>query len=216
MDDTSRIPILHRQIVDEIEGDGAHSVLDYGSGDGRLIESFSDFEKYKFTLFDTDTEILKIAAKKFAKNENVTVKQESSQLTIGGYDAVVSSNVLMLMKTREELGRVVEHMKSLVASGGSIYVGITHPCFLDHKFATYSNDFTDGHKVFDYFKNGADYNVYMTVGSVEIEIKDHFWNLSTIINEFLVSDLCLRSIVELPDIQSSNFSPFLFMKFCRE
>jgi trans-aconitate methyltransferase len=214
MNDTSRIPILHRQIVKEVDRAGARNILDYGCGDGRLMESFSEFEKYNFTLFDSDPEILRLVAHKFMGKDNVLVRTDSSQLSEGGYDAVVSSNVLMLMKSIEELRLIVKQMRRLMASGGAVYVGITHPCFLDHKFATYSNDFTDRFKEFDYFANGADYKVHMTVGSVEIEIRDYFWNLSTIINQFIASEFRLKLMVELRDIQPNNFPPFLFLEFC--
>jgi len=211
--DASRVFTLHKKIVEDISISNAMEILDYGSGDGKILESFPSINRYKFTLHDPDESAMNEAIKKFNGYENVRFEADSNNLPSNFYDAVIFCNVIMCVKSTDNLQETIQTIKRIKRKTGAVYAGLTHPCFLDKQFATYSNDFSLGEKSFDYFDNGAIYHVYMQEQDNTIVIKDFFWNLSLIINLFLMSGFNLLSIKELRDVEKNNFSPFMILKF---
>lgn len=211
--DASRLFTLHKKIVEDISISNAVEILDYGSGDGKILESFPSLKKYKFTLHDPDEGAMKEAIKKFNGYTNIHFEADGDKLPSNFYDAVIFCNVIMCVPSKDILQKTIQTIKRIKKKTGSVYAGLTHPCFLDKQFATYSNDFTLGKKSFDYFDNGAIYQVYMEEQGETIVIKDFFWNLSLIINLFLTNGFNLLSIKELQDVEKNNFSPFMILKF---
>lgn len=213
IDEASRIPILHSAIARELLKRRPSRILDYGSGDGRFLTSLPAVEELQITLFDPDRNALKLAKKSWAGRPGIHFETKPESLPSESFDAVVCCNVLMVLKNVNEFNAVIANLKTTVRKGGFVYVGITHPCFVDRTFATYSNDYTKGSKAFNYFANGDAYNVYMQGVEKQIVIKDFFWNLSSVINRFIREGLCLLKLRELRDVSKNNYSPFLLLIF---
>lgn len=212
-EDASRIQTLHREIVDNILLSNDIEILDYGSGDGKIFELFPSVSDFKITLHDPEPIAINEAMRKFNGYANFKFESDGTNLPSNTFDAVIFCNVIMCIPTQEELVRTIQDLKRTVKENGIIYAGLTHPCFLDKKFATYTNSFTEGEQLFDYFKNGENYQVYMQEGQSKIVIKDFFWSLSFILNLFLNAGFRLLSMKEFRDVEKNNFSPFILLKF---
>lgn len=211
-EDASRIFTLHKEIAENISSFNPIEILDFGCGNGKILESFPTISKYKFTLYDPEQNAINEAIKKFSIYRNIHYELDSKKLPKNYYDVVIFCNVIMVIQTKEELEKTIQILKRVKKLGGVLYVGLTHPCFLDRQFSTYENDFTLKNQSFNYFSNGDKYKVYMKQEDKTIVIKDFFWNLSVILNLFLTNGFTLQEIKELKDIENNNFSPFLILK----
>lgn len=212
-EDASRITTIHKEIAQEICASQATRILDYGSGDGKILNSFPSINDYQITLFDPEETAMSEAFKVYKDQLTVRFESDSENLPSNLYDAVIFCNVIMVLQTIEELLKTLQTIKRTKNADGVVYAGMTHPCFLDRQFATYNNDFTLKKKPFNYFQNGQGYQVYMTQSENTIVINDVFWNLSKIINSFMQSGFKLLEIKELKDVEENDFPPFLILKF---
>jgi len=211
-EDASRIFTLHREIANEVYNSGAQKILDYGSGNGKILESFPSINGLEVTLHDPAADAMNAARGKFGGYSNIRFETDCDKLPPAYYDAVIFCNVVMVIKTEDELKEVFSSLKRVTRPGGKLYAGLTHPCFLDRNFATYGNDYTRGSKPFDYFDNGAPYKVYMAQSEDPIVITDFFWNLSLLTNLFLTSGFTLLGIKELHDVEENCYPPFMILK----
>lgn len=201
---------LHKEIIKDIEHSKPKTILDYGGGDGSLLDRLG-LEHFKGFLYDTDPIALKIARKTVGINDNLTIVDNLNSVKEVCFDAIILCNVLMCVNGEEKIIEILKEIKRLKNSEGVLYLGMTHPCYIDKKFNSYSNDFIEGNLEFDYFDNGKPYNVYYQFEEEKIIIKDFFWNLSRIFSFAKEADLIIKDIIEIDD-KNNNYSPFIMLK----
>jgi len=211
-EDASRVFTLHKEIADDVYNAGAKKILDYGSGDGKILDSFPSISGPEITLHDPEEVALSEAREKFGGHSNVNFEADCDKLPSAYYDAVILCNVIMVIRTEEELKTVFCSLRRVLRTGGTLYAGLTHPCFLDREFATYANDFTRRTKEFNYFDDGAAYKVYMEQGGLPIVITDFFWSLSLLVTLFLKSGFTLLGVKELRDVEENRYPPFMVLR----
>lgn len=213
-EDASRIPILHKEIGSDIELCNVERILDFGSGDGKIFDSISSIDSYEITMHDTDIFALTIARKKFEHYTNIHYEGDSKKLKSNYYDAIIINNVVMCLSDQKDWEELLNTVLRIKSKDANIYVGLTHPCFLEKKFYSYTNDYVQLRQPFNYFNNGSKYIVFMDYkNNNEIEIRDTFWNMSFIINSFLSSGFKLSCMKELKDVELNSYSPYLLLKF---
>jgi SAM-dependent methyltransferase len=211
-EDASRFN-LHQEIAALINQTTPARIIDYGGGDGRMIFNISSWTDSEVMIYDPDPTAVELAKTNFHEAENVSYRIQEDDLPGETYDTVICCNVMMCLSDQAELSKVISSLKRIKTHDGVLYLGMTHPCFLDRPFATYTNDYVNTPDSFDYFNNGARYRVFMRQEQQKIIIKDFFWNLSFLINKFLQCGLQLLGLKELQDITPSSFSPFLILTF---
>ena len=209
-EDTSRHR-LHKEIAQLVHRQKPERILDYGAGDGRLILQIPGWQNNEVMIYDPDQTAVSLAKNNFNGHGNVSYTEEEEALAADRYDTVICCNVVMCLSNEQELAMVIASIKRLKTDDGMLYLGMTHPCFLDREFATYSNEYVDGARTFNYFRSGDEYRVFMRQDRDAIVIKDFFWSLSDVINRLLRFGFQLLGIKELKDIDKNNFSPFIIL-----
>ena len=107
------------------------SVLDYGTGDGRLAERLS-LAGVKVTAYDPDSTMIDRC-----RRYGSAVEYGSSELlgdlvaSSTRFDAVVCSRVLCTVASPSEFDEVLRDLRQLVAESGTIIVAVCNPFHLD-------------------------------------------------------------------------------------
>ena len=122
--------LLYQPVMRLILGQQPESVLDYGTGDGRLAERLSE-AGVKVTAYDPDSAMIERC-----RRYGSSVEYGSSEL-LGDlvasptrFDAVVCSRVLCTVANPSEFGAVLRDLRQLVAESGTISVAVCNPFHL--------------------------------------------------------------------------------------
>lgn len=177
-----------------------NKILDYGCGDGSLINKFSENE-IEVSLFDTSEAMLDLARSKLNKYKP-TVYKNAIAIPKNYFDCVFLSMVLICVDTEEEIEFIINRIKDVKKKKGLVLVANPHPCFRDEPFSSYYTEFTLGTN-FNYFNNGQKHEIYLRDKS--IHFYDFNWTLSYTLNTFLKKGLELVEILELKDNKTNSF-----------
>jgi len=216
----SRQYILLPEIANLIEKEGANKILDYGCGEGYLSNSF-DNKSISLGLFDINTTMVELAKENAIKNqiENITTFNNQNEIPKGSFDSVVLSLVLMTIGEDEEYRNVLYRCKDALAQSGSLFIGITHPCFRQALYSTHHTKFTLGNE-FHYFNDNAPFDVFLRTSKSEkfIHFEDFHHNLSFTFSMLKDVGLYVEDLIELKDKSIENsffnkhYSPYLILK----
>ncbi len=201
---------LHEELRNEILNYKPKTILDFGSGAGKLLKSLEINDNFEITLFDIEKSAIEMA--KYTYSNKTIITSNEKDLKPNYYDVVICSNVLMCIPTESEIQSIFKRMTSAKKDNGVLIIGITHPCFLDRNFQSFNNDYSLNKQEFNYFLNGNSYNVFVNYKNNEAIIKDYFWNLSFIINTALKVGLRIIAFDEIKT-NESNYPPYLLIKF---
>ena len=103
------------------------ALFDYGCGWGEFSGLMQE-HGYSVSAFDYADEMVSLAKKNFAKPNFLYKKEYDSTLEglKGKFDVVVSNLVLCILN-RDQQGKMIEEMKSLITDNGTIIVSFCHP-----------------------------------------------------------------------------------------
>lgn len=216
----SRQYILLPEIANLIEKEGANTILDYGCGEGYLSNSFGN-KSISLGLFDINPTMVELAKENAIKNqiETITTFNNPNEIPYGCFDSVVLSLVLMTIDEDEEYRNVLHRCKVALAKSGSLFIGITHPCFRQALYSTHHTKFTLGNE-FHYFNNNASFDVFLRTSKSEkfIHFEDFHHNLSFTFSMLKDVGLYVEDLLELKDKSIENsffnkhYSPYLILK----
>ena len=122
--------LFYRPVARLILEQRPESVLDYGTGDGRLAERLTE-AGVRVTAYDPDT-----ATIEKCRERGSSVEYGSSELLsdlfsrTARFDAVVCSRVLCTKADPGELDDVLRDLRRLVADSGSVIVAVCNPLHL--------------------------------------------------------------------------------------
>ena len=123
--------LLYQPVMRLILGQQPESVLDYGTGDGRLAERLSE-AGVKVTAYDPDSAMIERC-----RRYGSSVEYGSSELlgdlvaSATRFDAVVCSRVLCTVANPSEFDDVLRDLRHLVADSGTIIVAVCNPFHLE-------------------------------------------------------------------------------------
>lgn len=176
------------------------NILDYGCGDGSLIEQFTGKEKFSF--FDVSKSMLDIAENKYSKTKDIKIIRNKDDIEENNYDAIFLSMVLICIDSKDEIRAIIKKMQKAKKKDGYLFIANGHPCFRNYTFSDYFTDFVTGNKL-NYFEEGQAHKV--TIRSTGVSFTDHNWSISFIVNEFVKHGFKLQEIVEYSDNNINNF-----------
>jgi len=216
----SRQYILLPEIAKLIEKEGANKILDYGCGEGYLSKNFGN-KSITLGLFDISSTMVELAKENAIKNqiETVTTFSNLNEIPESGFDCVVLSLVLMTIGEDEEYRNVLYHCKDALTQSGSLFIGITHPCFRSALYSTHHTKFTLGNE-FDYFNNNSPFDVFLRTSQSEnfIHFEDFHHHLSYTFSMLKNAGFYVEDLIELKDKSIENsffnkhYSPYLILK----
>lgn len=202
----SHVQYLHpllRRLMTEL---GSSRVLDFGSGDGRLLDS--DEVSYKEAwLYDPSSSALRLAKKRFAGRSDISFCASVNRLQSSFFDTVVCCLVLMTISSTDELKLAVSAMRDCIADSGNCLVAITHPCFRQYAFSTFFTSYTMA-EPFKYLEEGSSFTVFLRdpKKGESLSLVDYHWSLSYVLNLFSENLFVLERMIEVADHSLDNSS----------
>lgn len=200
-------------LVDAILERKPSAVLDYGAGDGRLLESLS--EKFDGELWHYDpSETLRGIAKDRLAGKRVLFLDSPQAAPAGSVDIVVSTAVWMTIRTHEGCVDYLKAQFRLLKPKGCAFVVVTHPCFREERYSTFNTNFDDGF----YLRNGQEFSVSVFDARTEVSFSDYHWNLSAMFDQASEAGFRLIALAELPDVDTGNErgAPWLVFEFGKD
>jgi SAM-dependent methyltransferase len=188
----------------------ARRVADVGGGDGRFLEAllawFGEGYFSQVALTDPSVRMREHARRRLGGEANI--HPSPHDLEGRSWDCVMLIAVWMGLESEEECVTVLRDAGALLARGGRLIAGVTHPCFRDRSFHTYTTNFD----MSDYLKGGTPFRVTLYDSRRSLELVDTHWSLTDHMRQLRSAGLVLESLEELADVgPSSPGSPWLVL-----
>jgi len=167
-------------------------ILDYGAGDGYLLEELSRAQNCRLSYFDPTETAYRAATKRLA-NLPITLFSAESDLPSDTFDMVISTAVWMCFATWSECVSYLKSINRVLKINGKALLAVTHPCFRDRRYASFSTNFSAE----AYLSEGTPFVVHTSRTGAASEIHDFHWNLSTMFRQMREAHLRVENIDEL-------------------
>lgn len=210
---TSQKNVLHPTLTNLINKQNPDKLLDYGCGDGRILESINS--SVKIDVHDVNEEMLELARHR-AGFRISSYFLNRKDIPANTYDAVLLSMVLVCINSETEYTNVLNIIKSVKTETGKVYIAVTHPCFRDRIFSNFHTSYVNK-QPFKYLNNGEPFDVFIEDEMPpSVAFTDYHWPLSFMLNKICEVGFVIEKVIETPDDEtnkSSNrlFSPFLII-----
>lgn len=193
------MPVLRDAIADLVALRGRR-VLDFGCGEGRLTLALADRgAPAAIEGIDRSGTLIERARSLRAHDAAVTFRRgDETDLPLGEpVDVAVCSLMLMMCRTRPQLGVTVGGLIGSVVAAGQVVVAITHPCFRRADHGEFRNALPER---FDYWQAGRTYDVQLTPEDSDAvaAVPDTHWTLSDYLNAIADSGGVVERALELP------------------
>jgi len=208
--------ILHPVMAGIIKDNNYREVLDYGCGDGTLELLLP--RETKLSLYDVNRESLQLATENLREWDH-EVYYDPGEIKHHRYDCVVFSLVLMTLGDRGEISRCLQDFQRYLRPGGELIVAVSHPCFREKDFSTFSTEFGKT-KPFLYHREGERFEVTIRnekTGQTAV-FHDFHWTLATTVNLMIEAGFTIAGMLELMDqgyeeeYYNQGFPPFLVVR----
>lgn len=210
---TSQKNVLHPTLANLINAQNPKKLLDYGCGDGRILDLLNN--DIKIDVHDINQEMLDIIEHKQGK-KIASYYLDREKISKNTYDAVLLSMVLVCIDNEIEYLNVLKRIKLCKTKTGRVYIAVTHPCFRDKTFSNFYTSFSNK-QPFKYLNNGAPFDVYIEDKMPpSVAFTDFHWSLSFTLNKILEAGLIIEKVIETSDDSKSKkenklFSPYLII-----
>lgn len=184
---------LMNQRLSELQ---ARSVLDFGCGDGRLLEALQGPER-ELAGFDISPQGRELARARLGERAHIFGPPDA--IPDASYDAVVNSMVLMTLPDKAGLAAALRELALCLRPGGTILSAVTHPCFRGRKFSDFATGWVDGAD--SYFSEGHPFRVTLfdERAGLSVTFDDYHYSVSAYFNAIVDAGLALTALYELPD-----------------
>lgn len=214
IEDTTLKNTVYPIIIDAVQQNGTKYLLDYGCGDGRLLEKLK-FE-IEISIYDKSDRMLKMAKKNYGKRI-AKIYNNPAAIPKNYFDCVILSMVLVCVDNEKEYNQVLSNTYNTLKTGGIVIISVTHPCFRQYPFSNYDTTYCHNQQ-FDYFKEGDLFKVTMFDKNPKnnITFTDYHWTLSFSTNKLIETGFTIKKLVETKDDTKSKkcnplTSPFLIL-----
>ena len=189
------------------------SVLDYGAGDGFLLEQLRKVFDGELLYFDPSP-AFETAARRRLHNKDVVFYPSPQSLPQDRLDIIASTAVWMTIDTYEGCVEYLAAQHRALRPGGAALITVTHPCFRQEKYSTFATQFKNEH----YLEEGVPFVVSIFAKEKRIEFTDYHWNLSTMVRQASDVGFRLRYLTELADVADGNRrgAPWICLEFQKD
>ena len=187
---------IHQAYHNYIKTREGLKVLDYGCGEGKLVQELLDRGATAFG-YDTSGAIIEKARVRVSGNAILeAIESAEIPLPANSIDAVVSNLVLMMCSDRKKLNDVFQEIGRV--SRDKFAFCIPHPCFSREQFSSYHNNFFKG---YDYFDEERPYQFVLHHPDGRMitnsDFIDHIYKLETYFGFFADAGFSLEVVKEL-------------------
>jgi len=205
-----RDKIILPALVSILQQTDVKTVVDVGGGDGRFVESLCHGFPSGFSavaLTDPSARMRARAKERLAGVGPVEIRPKPSDLRQNSWDLVLLIAVWMNLETEFQCVSTLCEVKSLLAPQGRLVAAITHPCFRDRSFHSFSADFN----MSQYFDSGKTFKVNLYDKVQSLAIWNSHWSLSDHTRQLSAAGFLIESLIELPDVEESEGAPWLLI-----
>jgi SAM-dependent methyltransferase len=146
-----------------------------------------------------------------------SVYKMSTEVPKNFFDVVVCSLVLMTIPEETAFQNAVNDLAGFVRTGGTVIIGVTHPCFRSQIFSDFQTVYS-GSEPFKYFREGVPFavTIHDERQNKTITFDDYHWTLSSTVAAMIAAKLTIQQLKELPDLSdhpksNSAASPYLLL-----
>jgi SAM-dependent methyltransferase len=212
-EDRSRI--VYPRLLEALRDCHIKHVFDFGGGDGRFVEALIEASKdwrpelETVVCYDPSAEMRELARRRLRDAARTLITDHVSEAWVGRCGAVTFNAVWMGLEDESACVQTLREAASLLERDGVFLAAVTHPCFRDRVFHSYSTDFDMGR----YLDNGGVFAVRIYDSSHTVGLLDTHWNLEAMTRQLASAGLLLRRIHELPDVSASPAgSPWMLLE----
>ena len=192
-----RTTVVHPFILGSINNYVFKSVLDFGCGQGDLLNLMKPSDGFNYIGYDPAAKCIENAKSIHANVDYAEFTGTLSRLEPASFDVVVLSFVLITIDNTPESEALMKNAASFLKSSGRLIFCETHPCFRDRAYSTLKTDMD----MADYKKSCFPINVTLNSESAgnTVSFVDYHKNLTDIFNCFSYGNLRISRLVELYD-----------------
>lgn len=210
--DDSELSGLHPELLKMLGNIRGKHVVDYGCGEGKLLEELLARGAIVHGYDISSTMIEEARERIGGRGELKAIKSGKMPLDGGSVDCVVSNLVLMMCPNMQIVENIFKEAHRVLKTEGRWIYCVTHPAFSEHDFTTYRNIFLGG---MDYFREGQPYQfVLKKKDGREITAEsfiDHHYSLSAYLNLLPKTGFRLEEFREVP-VEGNKFPPYIIIK----
>lgn len=196
---TSQKRVLHPLLARLINEKGRGKLLDFGCGDGRILELLRP--EIEISVYDTSPAMINMVTTRMRKRLQ-GVFSTPDHITPAAFDLVLMTMVIICLKDRDELDSAFNLISASLVSGGEAIIATSHPCFRQYEFSNFRTSFGHG-QFLDYLAPGLPFQVTLEDTPNEtITFTDHHWSFSDTLNSIIRSGLVIQEVIETPDDMS--------------
>lgn len=206
--------IVHPEIIKLIRKNKIKRLLDYGCGDGRLVEKVKGITE--ISIYDKSKKMLDFAKKRIDARIH-KMYSDNKKLPTKYFDCVLLSMILVCIDNQKEFLQTLRNIHKPLRPGGTAIIVVTHPCFRQYPFSDYNTSYCHNKK-FVYFKEGEPFDVTIADKNTKknVTFQDYHWTLSYTVNKLMETGFTIKQLIETnDDITSKKFnslySPFLIL-----
>jgi trans-aconitate methyltransferase len=211
--DEDRSRIVYPTLMEIISSQRVQSVLDFGAGDGRFAqELITQSLSWRWPVtsvvcYDPSREMRALAKKRL---KDLTQARVVSKVPSGHWEVVTLNAVWMSLENDAACVDLLADIATRLAPhSGRLLAAVTHPCFRDRSFHSYSTDFD----MRRYLDNGSSFDVHIYDGTKTVNLRDTHWNLEAMTRHLCAAGLSVRRIYELGDVNSTSVgAPWLLFE----
>ncbi|RZK13288.1 MAG: methyltransferase domain-containing protein [Flavobacterium sp.] len=123
---TSQKNVLHPTLSKLINTHKPHNLLDFGCGDGRILNEID--AQVEMDVYDKNEEMIHLA-KHNVGDKIKTIYSDINEIPNDRYESVLLSMVLVCIDNEDEYLGVLKKIKLCKTEIGKVYIAISHPCF---------------------------------------------------------------------------------------
>lgn len=206
---------LHPEVLRLVESHPGDQLLDYGCGDGRILERLSS--RWIVDAYDPSAQMRQIAKRRVGSRLRRLCSKPDALAE--RYHVIILGMVILTIPDEGEIARVLRNCAQRMDESSRLVVTTTHPCFRDRSFSNLSTSFVE-QKPFRYQEEGAAFKVTLQDrGDDGIVFTDYHWSLEFTVGALRKQGLIIESLLEVPDDPASphrnSLVPLFLVLNCR-
>lgn len=206
---------LHPVLSELIEACPGRRLLDFGCGDGRVLERLS--ARWVIDAYDPSSQ-MRVLAQHRIGNRLHSLASDLAEIE-GSYDVIVLGMVILCIPERDEIMNVLRDCTLRMRDSTRLFVTTTHPCFRNSRFSNLATSF-GGEQPFNYLADGTPFRVTLRdPGTPGIVFTDYHWTLGFTTSALRSQGLAITSLIEVPDdpesLDRNPSAPLFLILECR-